>query len=83
MPTYSYKCDSCTHIFEELLSISDRKVPEGKPCPECGKKKVRRYFSSMPGFVHEPGNHLKVDDGWRDKLKEMKKTYKINNIKEH
>jgi len=37
----------------------------------------------MPGLVHEPGTRLKVDNGWRDRLKEMKKTYKINNINEH
>jgi len=83
MPTYSYKCKSCEHIFEELLSMSDNKVPEGQPCPECGKEEVKQYFGSMPGLVHEPGTRLKVDNGWRDRLKEMKKTYKINNINEH
>ena len=36
MPTYDYICQSCKNNWEDFRSISNRKEPEGEPCPKCG-----------------------------------------------
>jgi putative FmdB family regulatory protein len=35
MPSYNYKCDSCTHEFEAIKSMDERHLPETLPCPKC------------------------------------------------
>ncbi len=45
MPTYEYRCVQCAHTFEDFLSIADRDVPRGTPCPSCGKRGVERAVS--------------------------------------
>jgi len=42
MPVYEYFCESCEHSFELLSSVTDRDKPLKKPCPECGKKKLKK-----------------------------------------
>lgn len=32
MPTYEFKCSNCSHIFEDMTTISKR---ETTACPEC------------------------------------------------
>lgn len=34
-------------------------------------------------FIYDAGTNIKVDDGFRDRMKEIKKTYKINNIPDY
>ena len=41
MPTYDYKCNACSYLFEEFQSIKDAPL---KKCPKCGKKKLRRLI---------------------------------------
>ena len=86
MPTYDYRCSECKHTFERILPMKDNDIPKKEPCPECGKEgTVSQYFSSGPKLLHEPSNTISknVSDGWRDRLKEIKKTTKsnINTIK--
>lgn len=33
MPNYEFKCEKCGHVYSEIRSIEDRKLP-GK-CPKC------------------------------------------------
>jgi putative FmdB family regulatory protein len=33
MPTYSYRCSSCQHEFDELKPVAERKTHD---CPLCG-----------------------------------------------
>ena len=48
MPIYEYKCSACGHGFEKLIrSAAD--LP-GK-CPECGKKTLRKQFSTFSARV--------------------------------
>ena len=42
MPIYEYVCMSCESHFEELVGMSD---PD-PACPDCGKTKVAKQFSS-------------------------------------
>ena len=42
MPIYEYVCMSCESHFEELVGMSD---PD-PACPDCGKAKVAKQFSS-------------------------------------
>lgn len=43
MPVYEYRCNACSHEFEEWQKISDEPV---KTCPKCKKKKVERLISA-------------------------------------
>ena len=43
MPTYSYSCKSCEHVFEMQLSFSDSD-PAG--CPKCGGE-IRKVFGNL------------------------------------
>jgi putative FmdB family regulatory protein len=47
MPNYGFVCENCNHLFEQLLSISDREIPLKDPCPNCKKKKVKRQYDSF------------------------------------
>jgi len=46
MPIYEYHCESCEHSFEILSSVNNMNKPIKKPCPECGKKKIKKSVVS-------------------------------------
>ena len=76
MPTYDYRCDNCGYTFEQVMPISQRKVPEGR-CMECNDGVVRQVIGT-PYFAYDnissPG-HLKKNPGcMKDKLKHIKET---------
>ena len=35
MPVYEYKCNECSHEFEEYKTIADYNIPLREPCPSC------------------------------------------------
>lgn len=73
MPTYSYKCNICEHEFDSIQKISNMDVPTHEPCPECAGEVVRCVTSCrVVGFVGS--SQLKTPDGFKDRLKEIKKT---------
>jgi putative FmdB family regulatory protein len=43
VPIYEYECEACGHRFERIQKFSD---PPVETCPNCGKGKVRKLFSS-------------------------------------
>ena len=69
MPIYEYKCEKCEHIFDEILSVSNRDKPMSEPCPECGEESVKKLVS-----VTTMGVDMKLKPpGWfQDKLSNMK-----------
>lgn len=74
MPIYGYKCDSCDHIFDRTLSMSENKTPTKEPCPNCNKKSVRQYHGTMPGFITQAGSTInKTSSDWKDLLKKIDK----------
>lgn len=58
MPTYEYRCDSCTHQFDELQSFSD---PPLTKCPKCGKKKLRRLFGTGAAVLFKGSGFYQTD----------------------
>ena len=75
MPTYDYRCDNCGYTFEEVVPISQRKVPEGR-CMKCNNGDIRQVIGT-PYFAYDnissPG-HKKSTPSWmKDKLKEIKR----------
>jgi|TARA_B100000424_G_scaffold67103_1_gene49639 putative FmdB family regulatory protein len=75
MPTYDYRCDNCGYTFEEVVPISQRKVPEGR-CMKCNNGDIRQVVAA-PYFAYDnissPG-HKKSTPSWmKDKLKEIKR----------
>lgn len=80
---YNYTCRECDHSFDEYLSMDDRKLPESKPCPNCGAEgTVYQSFKKL-NMVHEPGSRLKVDDGFREVQAKIAQTHKLHNMKGH
>lgn len=73
MPYYEYRCKECEERFEEIHSICDRNIPVHLPCPSCGEDAVE-HFIGAPLIVSSVGTNFKTDDGWKDRLREMKKS---------
>ncbi|GBC60463.1 zinc ribbon domain-containing protein [Desulfonema ishimotonii] len=48
MPKYEYNCPTCGHYFEKIAFMGDEDLPV--PCPECGRKEVRRLTSAAGLF---------------------------------
>ncbi len=47
MPTYEYRCNTCSHEFEEFHSITADPI---KICPEC-EGEVERLISAGNGLI--------------------------------
>ena len=46
MPTYSYQCRKCDHLFDEILTIKE--YEEGKrKCPKCGSEDVEQVVAAF------------------------------------
>lgn len=73
MPLYNYKCE-CGHEFDEVLKISERKLPTEQECPACGKLGTVEMQISTPRIVSGVGDfRAKVPDVFKDRLREIKK----------
>jgi len=53
MPTYSYRCASCGHLFEKVQRITEDAI---KVCPSCGAETATRLIQS--------GNFILKGGGW-------------------
>ncbi|BAU40092.1 regulatory protein, FmdB family [Ralstonia phage RSP15] len=73
MPYYEYHCTECEHQFGDVRKIDERDGPTNQPCPKCGGQ-VRRGIGA-PRLVYTPGDNLmaKTPDGFKDRLREIKK----------
>ncbi|MDR2116086.1 MAG: zinc ribbon domain-containing protein [Planctomycetaceae bacterium] len=58
MPTYEYRCDACSHEFEEFQYIKDEPL---KKCPNCGKNKLRRLISGGAAIVFKGSGFYQTD----------------------
>lgn len=80
MPTYEYQCDSCQYKWEEYRLIDERDIPIENPCPECNDNKVSRCVASAG--IHSGRGLGKVDNGFKDIIKQIKKNNPGNCIQE-
>ena len=58
MPTYGYRCNSCSHEFEELQSFSD---PLLTSCPVCHKDTLVRMIGGGAGLVFKGSGFYLTD----------------------
>lgn len=58
MPTYEYRCDACSHEFEEFQYIKDEPL---KKCPSCGKKKLRRLIGGGAAIMFRGSGFYQTD----------------------
>jgi len=60
MPTYTYKCSACEHVFEKKQKMTDTPIVK---CPECKKNELQKVITPAGGFrigglgVHKPTAH--------------------------
>ena len=75
MPTYTFKCNSCEHIFDKKLSMSDFKLPESEPCPNCNKLTITKIILPSNFIINgqpKEGRFAKPNGDWRSFLKMVK-----------
>ena len=80
MPYYDYHCTSCEHEFELCMKISERNGPTEEPSPKCSEREVKLKLATP--IVGDPWRFAgkKPDEGFRDRLREMKKHHRGNSI---
>jgi putative FmdB family regulatory protein len=80
MPYYDYYCSSCKHEFETNMKIRERNVPTQEPCPECSERDVELQL--VAPTVGDPWRFAgkRPDEGFRDRLREIKKHHRGNTI---
>jgi|TARA_B110001454_G_scaffold143205_1_gene132971 putative FmdB family regulatory protein len=80
MPNYDYYCSSCEHEFEINMKISERNVPTQEPCPECSERDVELQLATPT--IGDPWRFAgkRPDEGFRDRLREIKKHHRGNTI---
>jgi putative FmdB family regulatory protein len=82
MPLYSYRCNTCLHIFEKVLTIADYKVPEQEPCPSCNKEgNVEKVILSAP--LYTGGDRIRVDGGFKEVIQKIKATTPHNTLPDY
>ena len=80
MPYYDYHCTTCEHEFELCMKISERNGPTEEPCPKCSESEVKLKLATP--IVGDPWRFAgkKPEEGFRDRLREMKKHHRGNSI---
>src|SRR5262245_24583564 len=58
MPTYEYVCEACEHNFDEFQSMSEEPLTK---CPQCGKKKLRRFFGTGSAVLFKGSGFYETD----------------------
>ena len=58
MPTYQYRCKSCSFEFEELQKNSDKPL---KTCPSCKKETLVRNIGGGAGLVFKGSGFYQTD----------------------
>lgn len=76
MPTYTFRNRDTGEVFDKFMKIAEKD-------PYLAENPHLDPVLSYGGIVHETGTNLRVSDTFRDKLKEIKKRYTVNNIKDY
>jgi putative FmdB family regulatory protein len=84
MPIYEYKCQNCSHSFEQLQKATDKLL---STCPECGKNHLKKLMSNTSFQLKGTGWYVtdfkNKKETTSDKPKSEKNTAetKVNNTK--
>lgn len=80
MPNYDYHCETCGKDFEINMPIAKRNEPINEECSrsDCSLK----LSPSLPKIGYDSFNlsGRKPDNGFRDKLREIKRNHPGTNI---
>ncbi len=74
MPSYDYICSACNKNWDEMHSITDRKIPESRPCPKCGSENtVEQSIVISPLSIGDPVRmgHIKPPKAFQDRLQQI------------
>lgn len=58
MPTYDYKCNACSHAFEQFQSMKDKPL---KKCPRCGKSALERLIGTGAAVIFKGSGFYQTD----------------------
>ncbi len=58
MPTYEYKCNACSHTFEQFQSMKDKTL---RTCPKCGKKALERLIGLGAAVIFKGSGFYQTD----------------------
>src|SRR6059058_6624311 len=58
MPTYDYKCNACSHTFEQFQSMKDKPL---RKCPKCGKNALRRLIGTGAAVIFKGSGFYQTD----------------------
>lgn len=58
MPTYEYRCEACSHNFDEFQSMIEKPL---KKCPRCNKPKLRRVFGAGAAILFKGPGFYQTD----------------------
>lgn len=58
MPTYDYRCNGCSHEFEQFQSMSDKPL---RTCPACGKKTLERLIGIGAAVLFKGSGFYQTD----------------------
>ena len=65
MPTYEYRCNVCSHKWDEFQSITAKPT---RKCPACGKLKAERIISAGGGIIFKGSGFYQTDyrsESWK------------------
>ena len=57
MPTYEYRCQTCSYIFEEFQNITEKPISR---CPKCDHK-VQRLIGTGAGVIFKDSGSSAVN----------------------
>lgn len=58
MPTYTYRCKSCSHQFDEWQKISDKQL---LTCPSCKNDTLVRVIGGGAGLIFKGSGFYRTD----------------------
>lgn len=58
MPTYDYKCNACSHAFEQFQSMKDKPL---RKCPKCGKSALERLIGIGAAVIFKGSGFYQTD----------------------
>ena len=76
MPTYTYECTKCNHVFDGQYTIADRETPLLEPCSSCDESGSIIKIITSP-LICDPVlmGIKKIPTGFKEVLQGIHKKY--------